>query len=43
MQDCELSPLSFPVLCYDRSTTPGIQGDGDVPFHRHDGFEFFLF
>lgn len=39
----ELVPMSYPVMCYGMTTTPGIQGDGDVPFHRHDGYEFFLF
>lgn len=42
MSEILRSELSYPVLCYDRSTTPGIQSDTDVPFHFHDGFEFFL-
>lgn len=42
MADCELVEMAYPVMCYDRSTTPGIQEDWDVPFHRHDGFELFL-
>ena len=38
----ELVEMHYPVMCYDRSTTPGIQSDSDVPFQRHDGYEFFL-
>ncbi len=41
--DCELVESAYPVLCYRRSTNPGIQGEDAVPFHRHDGFEFYLF
>lgn len=43
MPDGELISMNYPVMCYSRSTVPGVQGDGDVPFHRHDGFEFYLF
>lgn len=43
MPESELVNSAYPVLCYHRLTSPGIQGDGDVPFHRHDGFEFYLF
>lgn len=39
----ELVAMTYPVMCYEQSTVPGIQGDGDVPFHCHDGYEFFLF
>ena len=38
----ELAEMTYPVMCYDQTTVPGIQGDADVPFHRHDGYEFFL-
>ncbi len=43
MSEAPLVSMDYPVMCYSRSTTPGIQGDGDVPFHRHDGYEFYLF
>ena len=43
MPECELVSSAYPVQCYRRSTTPGIQGEDAVPFHRHDGFEFYLF
>lgn len=42
MPDCELIESMYPVQCYRRNTTPGIQTENDVPFHKHDGFEFFL-
>lgn len=43
MSEDVFTPMNYPVMCYRKSSTPGIQGDGDVPFHRHDGFEFYLF
>ena len=38
----ELVEMTYPVMCYSMTTVPGVQGDGDVPFQRHDGYEFFL-
>lgn len=43
MSDDSLVSMAYPVFCYSKSTAPGIQGDSDVPFHKHDGFEFYLF
>ena len=43
MSEAPLVSMNYPVMCYSRSTRPGIQGDSDVPFHKHDGFEFYLF
>lgn len=43
MSEAELVAMSYPVMSYHRNTVPGVQEDSDVPFHRHDGFEFYLF
>lgn len=43
MSDVMLTQSVYPVVCYHRSTNPGIQPDYAVPFHRHDGLEFYLF
>lgn len=43
MSGDSLITMSYPVMCYSRSTAPGIQTEDDVPFHRHDGYEFYLF
>lgn len=43
MSDVILTQSVFPVVCYHRSTNPGIQPDYAVPFHRHDGMELYLF
>lgn len=43
MPDDSLITMSYPVMCYSRSTAPGIQTEDDVPFHQHDGYEFYLF
>lgn len=43
MSDDSMSSMSYPVMCYSKSTAPGIQTDKDVSFHRHDGYEFYLF
>ena len=43
MADSYISAMTYPLMCYSQSTVPGVQNDSDVPFHRHDGYEFFLF
>ena len=43
METDSLITMNYPVMCYHKSSSPGIQTDDDVPFHRHDGFEFYLF
>ena len=43
MTEASLVSMSYPVMCYSKNTQPGIQGDADVPFHMHDGYEFYLF
>lgn len=43
MSEPVFTQSQYPVMCYHRSTTPGVQPDYAVPFHRHDGFEFYLF
>lgn len=43
MSDEFLITMNYPVMCYSKSTAPGAQTEDDVPFHRHDGYEFYLF
>lgn len=43
MASGNLSPMTYPVFCYHTYTQPGVQGENAVPFHYHDGYEFYLF
>ena len=43
MPESTFSGMSWPIHCYHKSSTPGIQEDNAVPFHHHDGYEFYLF
>ncbi len=43
MPEYEMQPMNYPVMCYRKLTSPGVQSENDVPFHRHDGYEFYLF
>lgn len=43
MSECEFITMQYPVMCYRKTTTPGVQTEDSVPFHRHDGYEFYLF
>lgn len=38
-----MQAMTYPVMCYRKLTSPGVQSENDVPFHRHDGYEFYLF
>lgn len=43
MDESTFVSMGYPIMCYSRSTTPGVQENYHVPFHHHDGYEFYLF